>query len=103
VNTAPHESRLRARLAELIERMKNVETDLEVPLDPDPEERSVEREDDETLQNLGSSAMTETKKIRAALDRIAKGTFGVCADCGGEISAERLELIPHAARCRQCI
>ena len=42
------------------------------------------------------------RQIDAALDRLATGDFGVCADCGEPISPRRLDAIPWAAYCIQC-
>jgi len=103
MNTAKYEQRLGARLRELTERMVTIEDRLDDPVDPDPEERSVEREDDETLQSLGSAAAGEVRQIRAALARIADGTFGTCVACSAKISGQRLDIVPHAAKCRRCI
>lgn len=102
MNTQDYENRLRTRLTELVDRMERVEDALDEPVDPDPEERSAEREDDELLERLGTSAQAEVEKIVAALGRIANDTFGVCASCGDTISEERLKLTPHAAQCRKC-
>jgi DnaK suppressor protein len=41
-------------------------------------------------------------ECRAALDRIQRGTFGVCADCGKAIARSRLNAIPYATRCVPC-
>jgi DnaK suppressor protein len=40
--------------------------------------------------------------IERALEKIAEGTYGVCDDCGGRISEERLEARPATARCVEC-
>ncbi len=40
--------------------------------------------------------------IRDALKRIENGTYGICAHCGAEIRAERLEVIPYARLCIEC-
>ncbi|HVO10196.1 MAG TPA: TraR/DksA family transcriptional regulator [Vicinamibacteria bacterium] len=40
--------------------------------------------------------------IESALRRLRDGKYGVCADCGGEISAARLRAMPFAERCRDC-
>lgn len=40
--------------------------------------------------------------INAALDKIDKGTFGRCENCGNEIGAERLEALPHTRLCTDC-
>lgn len=41
-------------------------------------------------------------EIGAALDRIDKGTFGQCEECGKEIPRERLRALPYARRCVAC-
>jgi RNA polymerase-binding protein DksA len=41
-------------------------------------------------------------EINAALERIDKGTFGRCEECGREISRKRLQAIPFARRCIEC-
>ncbi len=93
---------LRNRLTELNARLSEVETELDKPPDPDVEERAVEREGDEVLEGLGMAGLREIRMIEAALDRIEDGTFGTCVACGDPISEERLNLVPHAARCRNC-
>jgi RNA polymerase-binding transcription factor DksA len=40
--------------------------------------------------------------VLAALDRIEKGTFGRCEDCGVDIPAERLDVVPYARSCVAC-
>ena len=41
-------------------------------------------------------------KINDALTRLEDGTYGYCADCGGEISDKRLRALPFAVRCKDC-
>jgi DnaK suppressor protein len=40
--------------------------------------------------------------LELALERIEKGDYGNCVDCGKEISHERLEAVPHARLCIEC-
>lgn len=40
--------------------------------------------------------------IDEALMKLREGTYGVCEDCGGEISAERLKVMPFAIYCKDC-
>jgi DnaK suppressor protein len=40
--------------------------------------------------------------IDRALKRMHDGSYGVCIDCSGEISAERLSAYPTAKRCIAC-
>jgi DnaK suppressor protein len=42
------------------------------------------------------------EQITGALRRIADGTYGRCERCGGEIPAERLEVLPQARFCVPC-
>jgi RNA polymerase-binding transcription factor DksA len=99
----PHQTVLLARKAELMRRLGKIEADLDEQPNPDGEERATERENDEVLEGLGLQGQMELKAIEAALERIADGSYGTCIRCGGEISAERLEAVPHAALCRNCM
>jgi RNA polymerase-binding protein DksA len=40
--------------------------------------------------------------LNEALDRIEKGTYGICRTCGGPISKKRLEAVPNATQCISC-
>lgn len=44
----------------------------------------------------------ELREVEDALLRIARGTWGYCADCGEEIEAERLAVLPSVSRCLRC-
>lgn len=44
----------------------------------------------------------EIQKIDAALDRIRKGEFGWCEECGEAIPFKRLEIDPTALLCVKC-
>jgi DnaK suppressor protein len=41
-------------------------------------------------------------EIDAALDRVNRGTFGICEECGTAIGANRLNAIPYARFCIRC-
>lgn len=40
--------------------------------------------------------------IDEALERLEAGTFGVCTNCGTEVSEKRLQAIPWTAHCIDC-
>jgi len=40
--------------------------------------------------------------IDEALMKLREGSYGICEDCGGEISAERLNVMPFAIFCKDC-
>jgi DnaK suppressor protein len=41
-------------------------------------------------------------RLRAALEAIEAGTYGVCVDCGSEIPEGRLRALPDSVRCVPC-
>ena len=44
----------------------------------------------------------ELVAVRAALERMAGGSYGDCTDCGKGVGVARLLAQPHAARCIAC-
>ena len=42
------------------------------------------------------------REIRAALERINSGSFGICLNCEEEIAAKRLTAVPWTALCIVC-
>ena len=49
-----------------------------------------------------SRDVDELRGLEAARERIAKGDYGVCVDCGRDIGFERLRAAPSAVRCIAC-
>jgi len=47
-------------------------------------------------------ASTLLREVRAALDRLAHGSYGCCVQCGEEINPKRLTALPWAALCLNC-
>jgi DnaK suppressor protein len=41
-------------------------------------------------------------QVAAALERLDRGEFGRCTDCGRPIPLERLRAVPYAQHCIQC-
>lgn len=96
------EEQLKARLKELGGRLHRIEDHLEQPADPDWEEAATASEMDEVLEGLGHAGVSEVEAIRAALRRIAAGTYGTCVRCGEAILPDRLDVLPHTPVCRTC-
>ncbi|MCC2617138.1 TraR/DksA C4-type zinc finger protein [Aestuariibacter halophilus] len=59
-------------------------------------------ENDEVLKQLEYEAQEEIRAINQALQRIERGEFGICEDCGKDISPARLNIVPTAQQCRDC-
>ena len=96
------ERSLKARLAELTGRAEAIEDELRHELDADSVEQAADLADDEALAGIDDVLRQEAADIRGALLRIANGTYGTCAVCGGEIGEERLKALPTATRCIGC-
>lgn len=101
-NITAYKRTIKERLAELRSRLETVEATLDEPADRDLEDQAIELEDDEVLEGLGHAGQLEMRQLQEALKRIEKGTFGVCAECGSEISDARLDAVPFALLCRTC-
>ncbi len=98
----PYEDILRARQRELYLRLHKIEADFEQPRNPDDDDRALERSNDEVLDELGQVGQEELKAIDAALERVAKGTFGICTRCGQPVAKERLDAVPYTPFCQEC-
>lgn len=93
---------LERRLVELGARLEAIEEELDSHQNRDWDDLAVEREGDEVLEATGNAGLTEIKQIRAALKRIAEGTYGTCVRCGEPIAEARLDLLPWTSLCRRC-
>lgn len=93
---------LEKRLVELGARLEAIEEELDSHQDRDWEELATEREGDEVLEATGNAGKTEITQIRAALRRIADGTYGECVRCGDVIAPARLDALPWTPLCRTC-
>jgi RNA polymerase-binding transcription factor DksA len=89
------------RRRELQTRLRAIEHDFEEPRNSD-DDRAIERNNDEVLEELGEAGQKELLAIQAALDRIEAGTFGTCVKCGTPIGEQRLEAVPHTPFCQSC-
>jgi len=96
---------LKARRSELEHRSAQVRSDIRHESDPlvaDFADQATQRENDEVLAQIGDSAVIEIAQIRHALARLERGEYRYCAQCGEEIAAERLRVIPYTDRCTSC-
>lgn len=65
----------------------------------DATQRDAEREVDFARSDRDAVNLAE---IDRALQRLADGSYGQCAACGGEIALARLQSTPQALRCVAC-
>jgi RNA polymerase-binding transcription factor DksA len=88
---------LQVQLDGIIEGAELVATDDE----HDPEGHTIAFERQQVAALL-RDARTKLAALDEALDRVAAGTYGHCADCGVAIGEERLEAVPGTEHCIDC-
>ncbi|MGB9743526.1 MAG: TraR/DksA family transcriptional regulator [Minisyncoccales bacterium] len=66
------------------------------------EQAADEVEEYENLLPIEHNLELKLKDINEALEKIKKGTYGVCEKCGKKISLKRLEVIPETKTCLEC-
>jgi RNA polymerase-binding transcription factor DksA len=89
----------RTKLEELAREL-SAEPDVILHLGEPPEDQEqTENQIDFALKDMATGRY---RLIVEALQRIDKGVYGVCDDCGQQIDRERLEIIPEATCCVKC-
>ena len=69
---------------------------------PDPSDRATLESDRNFTLRIRDRERKLIGKIKEALERIEQGTYGICEDCGEEISTERLKARPVTTLCIDC-
>jgi len=92
--------------------MREIEGSLGQSLTEDQQRRLESARDvgDQALMDLerelGISLMEMRNRRRQSIDealtRLREGTYGICAECGVEISEKRLQVVPFAKLCVEC-
>jgi DnaK suppressor protein len=107
-----HEVLQKMLLEKRQEIMKEIEGNLGQSLTEDQQRRLESARDvgDQALMDLerelGISLMEMRNRRRQSIDealaRLHEGTYGICAECGVEISEKRLQAVPFAKLCVEC-
>ena len=66
------------------------------------EEEATETLELEKRLTLENRVRQEIASVEHALEKIEKGTYGTCDNCGKKIPPERLEALPQASLCLNC-
>lgn len=69
---------------------------------PDPNDRATLESDRNFTLRIRDRERKLISKIEKAIERIEDGSFGICEECGCEISARRLEARPVTTLCIEC-
>lgn len=68
----------------------------------DPADRASQESDQFFTLRLRDRDRKLISKVQAALERIEEGTYGICEECGEEISIPRLKARPVTTLCIHC-
>ncbi|GFE62060.1 RNA polymerase-binding protein DksA [Geobacter sp. AOG2] len=69
---------------------------------PDPTDRATQESDRNFELRIRDRERRLINKIKDALERIDAGEFGICEECGEEISEARLKARPVTTLCINC-
>ena len=69
---------------------------------PDPTDRATQESDRNFELGIRDRERKLINKSKDALDRIDNGEFGICEECGDEISEARLKVRPATTLCINC-
>jgi DnaK suppressor protein len=92
---------LKTRQAELSEGRHNREA-LAIETSADELDRIQQAQERDFAMGAIDRDSLRLREIRAALERIDSGSFGICLNCDEEIAAKRLAAVPWTALCIVC-
>jgi DnaK suppressor protein len=95
-------TRRRQQIVEFLKRLDDETQELETESEQDIGDRSVLSMSKESLFERTSQQQIVLRMVEAALARVSDRSFGVCASCGDDISARRLEALPWTQYCLRC-
>ncbi|MEK7510394.1 MAG: TraR/DksA C4-type zinc finger protein [Patescibacteria group bacterium] len=120
MNNSPDPKLLAELTNDLEQKKKQLETELSAFATKDPqvkgdwdsryprtpqgnlEEAADEVEEYSTCLPIEFNLETQLKDVQEALQKIEKGTYGICEKCGETIGPERLKVSPEARLCQKC-
>ena len=102
-------NKLLALRAELLGDMTKMENDSlkdhakTISIPTDKEELGSDNAEQELTLTLLGSGENILDQVEAAIYRIEDGGYGRCEECGMDIPKSRLDAIPYAVECVQCV
>ena len=112
VKQAVRKKKLSNLRGKLIQKRRKILKELEAELDTSQKlSEQLSRDDADAASDILESQLAlrlaelesqEMERIDDALQRIEEGSYGVCQECGGKISSERLRAMPSSTLCVKC-
>jgi len=88
--------------AELEKRVATIHRHARNPLDANSAEQAAQLGNVEVVSALETEAREELVDIKAAIQRLELGNYGICTSCGEAIGAQRLAARPESLECMDC-
>ena len=70
---------------------------------PDISDEAVETYSKDLRMNLGEQEWQKLKLVETAIENIENNCYGICSECEKPIPLARLEVMPFAIHCVQCL
>ena len=106
------EDLLRAQLDHTIDRIRHLgggvvfhefpDAGGEHAVQSDEGELSSQREERERSFGARRALIEKANQLAEALERLRRGEYGICQECGGVIAPARLRAVPEATACVLC-
>lgn len=95
---------LNERLSDLLNEANKTVSGMTDPKEnlPDPADRASLESDRNFTLRIRDRERKLIGKIKEALERIGNDTYGICEECGEDISGQRLEARPVTTLCIDC-
>ncbi len=103
VDISKIQNQLESRLETLNQRIGEIEGDLRTAPSANWADQATEKQGDQVLDGVEGSALIEAQQVHAAIARIDDGTYGACSTCGEPIGEKRLQALPYAIQCMDCV
>lgn len=100
--TVPQKTELEVSSDTRSETLARLKAEMEASLVVHEERLAQDPDQDDISMAMYRRSEAARSEILTALAHMEDGTYGVCTTCGGLISEDRLEAIPHTVLCMVC-
>ena len=89
-------------LGDVEKNLKSSQEDMVEPL-PDITDGAAQAYSRQLMLDLGEQDWQKLKRVDEALEKIESGDFGICINCEEAIPEPRLNIVPFAEYCVECL
>ncbi len=102
-NLSEYQRKLEERKKALLAEVKSHNTPGSFGNDVDASsEKTDQAEEEGNSQAIAESLREDVNEIDSAIEKIQRGTYGVCEQCGASIETDVLAAAPESALCHSC-